>query len=565
MTRTILLIFILLYNNHLFSQQNQEPNFRSPLDIPLLLSGTFGELRTNHFHAGLDFKTQGKSGLKIYAIEDGYISRIKVSPWGYGKAIYITHNNGYTSVYAHLMKYHGAIQDYVFQQQYIKQSYDIELFPDQNQFLVKKGDIIGLSGNTGSSFAPHLHFEIRHSYNQNPVNALQFDFDIIDNIPPIIKEIKIYPKSKYTFINGENRELTLKVDGIHGNYFIEEPIKVTGPYALSIQTYDVLNGANNKNGVYSIDLFVDSTLVYSHEIEEFAFKETRYINCHLDYFEKIENNKKFHRCYTLPNNRLSIYNYVKNEGIIKIDKNQIIEFFVDDVYGNSSYLNLNIIEDTASVTRNSQQEIYTEVFPFQIENSYENEFLSINIPVNSLYDTLYFVYNINMDTNSIYHAPIHTIHYESTPLHFAYLLKLKSTVSEKLAKKAFICKINEKGKSNYIGGTYDKGYITTKTKYFGQYSVSVDTIAPIIKGLNIYPSKTMNSSTLKMTIRDNESGIKSFNGYINNEWILMEYEPKSNRLTHFFDKSLKKGKNNFRLIVEDQLGNISEYKADFYR
>ena len=180
-------VSILLINISI-SAQNQSTNFHPPLDIPLLLSGTFGELRSNHFHAGIDIKTQGRSGLNVYAIEDGYVSRIKVSPWGYGKAIYITHPNGYTSVYAHLMRYHGKIQDFVIKNQYIEQSYSIELFPKEGEFLVKKGQVIGLSGNTGSSFAPHLHFEIRKSNNQKPQNVLHFNFDVKDNLPPLLKK-----------------------------------------------------------------------------------------------------------------------------------------------------------------------------------------------------------------------------------------------------------------------------------------------------------------------------------------------------------------------------------------
>ena len=199
-------VVILMLFSLVSSGQEHPQDFHPPLDIPLVLSGTFGELRSNHFHAGIDIKTQGQSGLKVYAIADGYISRIKVSPWGYGKAIYITHDNGYSSVYAHLMRYTGAIQDYVISSQYKNQSYDIELFPTKNELRVKKGEIIGLSGNTGSSAAPHLHFEIRNSQNQYPQNGLQFGFDITDNIPPVIKELKVYSKSKKTVNDSDNED-----------------------------------------------------------------------------------------------------------------------------------------------------------------------------------------------------------------------------------------------------------------------------------------------------------------------------------------------------------------------
>ena len=273
MTRYLLILFTYTICLSSFSQNHPKDYFRSPLDIPLILSGTFGELRSNHFHAGIDLKTKGQSGLNVYAIADGYVSRIKVSPWGYGKAIYITHYNGYTSVYAHLMRYTGAIQDYVIDQQYLQKSYDIELFPDSLELKVQKGQIIGLSGNTGSSAAPHLHFEIRNSQNQYPQNGLQFGFDIKDDIPPIIKELKLYRQSKKTQINGNNHDIILETKGENGLYMLDQNIEVSGPFSIGLNTYDLLNFASNKNGVFSIDVFVDSSLIYSHKMEEFGFHD----------------------------------------------------------------------------------------------------------------------------------------------------------------------------------------------------------------------------------------------------------------------------------------------------
>lgn len=546
--------------------QSPSTNFHPPLDIPLLISGTFGELRTNHFHAGIDLKTQGRSGLNVYAIDDGYVSRIKVSPWGYGKAIYITHPNGYTSVYAHLMRYHGGIQDYVIKNQYTNQSYSIELFPKPTDFIVKKGEVIGLSGNTGSSFAPHLHFEIRKSNNQNPLNTLHFNFDVKDDIPPIIKEIKLYPQTDYTLINGKNESLTLKVSGSNGNYNVDQKVVISGPYSLGISTYDLLNGANNKNGVYSVDMFVDSLLVYSHEMEEFSFKETKYINSHLDYYEDKANNKKFHKCFKSPNNPLSIYNYLLNNGIISPKNHQFIEFFVDDVYGNSSTLTLYIEHlETSPTNQTSLGRFDSIVFPFQQKNEFKKDSIRLSIPANALYDSISFEYKKTSHTNSDFYAPWHHIHTENIPLHYPFRLHLKTNVPEHLADKSFICKVKKNTSFSYIGGQFDNGTISATIKTFGIYSVAIDTIPPIVKGLTIFPGKKMEDSTLKMTIKDDVSGIKSYNAFIDDNWILMEYEPKKKRLTHYFKPSLKAGKHQFKLIVEDNVGNTSEYHAEFYR
>ena len=561
-------IVVLMLFSLVCSGQEHPQDFHPPLDIPLVLSGTFGELRSNHFHAGIDIKTQGQSGLKVYAIADGYISRIKVSPWGYGKAIYITHDNGYSSVYAHLMRYTGAIQDYVISSQYKNQSYDIELFPTKNELRVKKGEIIGLSGNTGSSAAPHLHFEIRNSQNQYPQNGLQFGFDITDNIPPVIKELKVYSKSKKTVIDGDYEDKLYQVKGSGKNCYIDKTIEVSGLYALGVNTYDLLNKAKNKNGVYSIEVLLDSQLIYSHTMKEFGFHETRYINSHLDYSEKVTNKRKLHKCFLEPNNKLSIYDYVANKGIIKPKNDtQKVVIRVKDVYENVSELNFKVKKSEQISSDNNTKETvkFTSIFPYEEHNTFGNELLSIEIPKYSLYDTLFFTYKVFEDSSDIFHSPIHCVHNEESTVHSPYALSVKTTEPDSLASKSYICKLNKKGKPNYVGGKYKDGKISVKTRLFGNFTVAIDTINPVVKGLNIYPGKTMKSSTLKMTIKDGESGVKTYSATINDEWVLMEYEPKSNKLTHYFKKDLKAGKHIFKLVVYDSVNNATEYQAVFYR
>ena len=195
-------IFVTTLNVPEIQAQNEEKiNFRSPLDIPLYLSGNFSELRSNHFHTGIDIKTQSVEGKAVYAVEDGYVARIKISTSGYGKAIYIRHPNGYTSVYGHLQKGNPEIEKYIQINQYKKETYTIELFPGKDELLVKKGDMIARSGNSGSSGGPHLHFEIRETRSEEPVNPLLYGFNITDNIRPIIKGIRIYPLSKNSYVN----------------------------------------------------------------------------------------------------------------------------------------------------------------------------------------------------------------------------------------------------------------------------------------------------------------------------------------------------------------------------
>ena len=559
-------IYILLLSSILSGSAQNHPidYFQAPLDIPLILSGTFGELRSNHFHAGIDIKTQGASGHKVYAVADGYVSRIKVSPWGYGKALYITHPNGYTSVYAHLSKYHGSIEEHVKAAQYSRESFVIELFPQKEDLAVKKGDLVAFSGNSGSSAAPHLHFELRTSKNEFPQNGLHFGFDIADDIAPIIREIKVQPRGEKSQVNQQELGKFFKPTKEGNIYKVEKPILVYGKVSVGIYTHDLLNGANNKNGVYSVDLYIDGNQIYFHEMDEFGFHETRYINSHIDYAEKQLSKKRIHSCYLEVNNPLSIYEHVENNGVIEVDSIHQGKFTIKDVYGNTSKLHFILEATDYSPPTNPQiNEPTVAIFPYQEANIYKNEGIEIHIPKKALYDTLQFQYSVSPDTLSTCYAPIHHVHNENTAVHKSYAISIESDIDSTLKSKAFIAQINKNGNLTYRGGKWVNNKLTTKLKSFGEFSVAADTLAPTIKGLNIYPGKTMTSSTLRMTIKDDMSGIKSYRGEIDGKWILMEFDPKRARLTHYFEKGLSKGKHIFSLEVEDERGNISNYTADF--
>lgn len=546
------------------AQEREIPKdyFRSPLDIPLILSGTFGELRPNHFHAGIDLKTKGQSGLKIYSVADGYVSRIKVSPTGYGKAIYIKHPNGFTSVYAHIMRYNDKIETIVKKEQYAKKSFAIEIFPKPNQISVKKGEIIALSGNSGSSFAPHLHFELRDSKTEKPQNGMHFGFNIKDNINPIIKEIKLYKKTDF---NGLYETEKIIVKGSNGNYYIDSNLVANDTFALSISTYDLLNGANNKNGIYKIELTANDTLIYQMKMDEFSFNETKYIKSHSDFFEKTKNKKKFHKCFIDPYNKLSIYDSIVNNGFISFGNTDKIKikFIVSDSYENQSILTFNVVKQQK--TKEFMPDSTTSfMFAYGTNQIFKNDFIELKSNRRSFYDLVYFKYKNKGDTLENCFSSVHQIHDESTPIHNNLNLSINLTeFSDSIASKLCLAKVVN-GKLNYSGGKYENGKLKGKIYSFGDYTVSIDQTKPIIKGLNIFPGKTMTSSSLKMIIKDDFSGIKTYEGKIDDQWIIMEYDPKKNRLTHYFEKNLAKGKHKFELKVTDKVDNVNYYEAIFY-
>ncbi len=310
------------------------------------LSGTMGELRGNHFHSGIDIKTYGKTGLPIYAIADGYVSRVKVSPYGYGKAIYVKHPKlGYTSVYAHCKKFETQINKYVQKKQYEKESFSVNLYPTPDMFPVKKGDLIAYSGNTGGSFGPHLHFEIRDNF-QNVLNPLFFKFDeVIDDIPPSILKLKFVPLTIDSRVNGRFESLTVDVKRKSGKeYYISETPQVKGVIGIQIKTYDQLNGASNKNGVSSFQMYFDEKMKYEFFMESFSFGETRYLNRHVDYEEHEHHKEWLQKSYLDDGNMLDLYRYDSDKGKLYINDEETHngQIKVNDAYGNQSVINFKL-------------------------------------------------------------------------------------------------------------------------------------------------------------------------------------------------------------------------------
>ena len=558
---SLVFILSLFININLVAQ-----DYVSPVDFDILLSGTFGELRSNHFHAGIDIKTQGVEGQKIRAIADGYISRIKVSTWGYGKVIYINHpETGHTSVYAHLQSFNKNISKRVKQEHYNKESFELNFFPKKNELIVKQGEVIGLSGNTGGSNGAHLHFEIRETKNSKPINPLQFNFKVVDNISPILKKIKFYCFDT-TLINGYNSSKIYNIIKHNNNYTISEIPNIKGDFAIGIYTYDQAEGAYNKNGIYSIKLYVDSTLYYEFKVDKLDFNTTRYINAHIDYCEKIENNIKFHRCYKLPHNNLTNYSNLINNGIINFNDTSIhdLRLEVKDIFDNTSFINFKIKASNIPFTKKdiSKNETNSTFFDYRKINTFENKEVKIELDKFSLYESLNFTYN-SFEKNLTTYSNFHKIHDRNTPLHKYYTLKIQANVPNSIKSKTYIARTNDKRKFWHVGGAWEDNWIETKTRDFGTFCIISDTIPPTINVINIYNGKKItDQKNIQIKIKDIQSGIKSFRGEMNGKWILFDYEHKKNLLKYTFEDNFEIGKYKFSLIVTDKVGNMSKYEAD---
>jgi len=566
-SKKIILILILIYSVSNYSQQKYPTDyFQNPLDIPLVLAGTFGELRTNHFHAGIDIKTKKREGFNVLAVADGYVSRIKIQHWGYGKALYIKHPNGYTSVYAHLQKFSPEIEDYIKKNQYNKESYTIQLFPQKNQLKVKKGATIAFSGNSGGSAGPHLHFEIRDSKTEKIINPLLFGIEVKDTKKPNIQSAYVYPLDDFTQINQSNLKQKLQITLQSNGDLLADKIYASGTIGFGVLAFDRLDEAMNKNGLYKLELFVNKEKVYQHSVETFSFAEGRYVNLLVDYPHYYKKRQRVQQCFIVKNNKLSIYNDVINNGYIYIQNglNYTVEIVASDVKGNKTTLTIPVQGKEQKIIFNKENKELPYYFKRDVFNKVSKGIVTLAIPKYSFYQNTAF--------NFTYDKGIATIHNGSIPLHKSFTLSFDVSEYPKAEqKKLFIGKLNSKGYVSYSNTKRKENKLYTVTKSLGKFKLATDTKKPTITPKNFKNGQWLsNFRFLKVHIKDNLTGIKKYRATIDGNWILMEYEPKTGILTYDFNDSKyaslsKTAKHQLKIVVSDYVNNTNTYIATFYR
>lgn len=557
------LLLLLLLSTSLYGQ-NQYPQdyFRSPLDITVVLAGTFAELRSNHFHSGLDIKTKQVEGLKVYGIADGYVSRIKIAHYGYGKALYVTHPNGYTSVYAHLQKFSPKIEAYIKKKQYEKESFEIELFPNIDEILIQKNDIIAFTGNTGSSGGPHLHFEIRDNQ-ERPINPMLFGIDVADTKKPIVSNVYAYPIGKNAHINGSSKKRKLRlIPQKNGNYKIE-PIKAYGTIGFSIETIDRQNLAANKNGVYNIKTFYNGIQNFEIDFRRFSFSETKHLNRLIDYEHYKSKKQRLQKLFIEKNNPLSLYDNIIDNGYITIIDStaSVYKIKVSDFKDNTSVIDITIKGDN-KLPNDLEPDLVTQDYILSSEeNNLSGGNVSVNIPKHTFYDDFYIDFSVKNDTL--------TLHKPTIPVKKYFTISYDISQYDKDDRnQLYIAELIGWNNFPSYSSTKRKGDIlTSRTKDLGTYVLATDTDAPTIKPVNFKNGSWLSKYRfLKLKIADKTTGISNYRASVNGKWILMEYDYKKKILTHDFnDNVITDTKNNLKVIVTDNVGNSTTFEAIFYR
>jgi len=533
-----------------FTISSSQNIYDFPLDIQIKLSGSFAELRSNHFHSGIDIKTKGKEGYKIYAIDSGYVSRIQVSAGGYGKAIYITHGNGKTSVYAHLKRFSAKIEKIVKSIQYKNKSYSIAHFPKKNEILIDSRELIGLSGNTGSSSGPHLHYEIR-DYKNRPENPLKFKkIRVLDTIAPYLENL-FY------------KRLSLNAKKISQNLYISDTLSINGLIGFGIQSEDKMNNSSNVYGLNKIITLLNNKPIFEIKFDKFTFKESRNINAYIDYHNYRKNKFKIQKLFIEGVNPLSMYNRELGNGSLNInsefsDNLYTIQLFDFNDNMTKIIIPIKFIEGGLEVTKITNK----PDFQILLNEIFEKKFNTTSLRITE--NTFYYNSNINISENNFEL----TIDKDSFPLRKNITIKFSlDRFEDKVKEKLYIAKRKNNGQDLFVSSTIINDSLIAKTQYLGTYFISKDTVAPKAEILNIKPNQWISDRKfLKIKIFDNESGIKKYNGWINNKWILLEYEPKEKILTYNFDDMINtESKNNLKVKIEDNLGNITQKQIVFFR
>jgi hypothetical protein len=555
--------FLLLYFSCFGQEKYPQNYFRQPLDIPIFLSGSFGELRSNHFHAGLDIKTQGKQGLNVYATADGYVSRIKVQQFGYGKAIYITHPNGFTTVYGHLSKFADKIEEYVKSIQYQKENYATgNLYFKKDKFPIKKGEVIALSGDTGGSGGPHLHYEIRNTKTEHVINPLLFGVKVEDTKEPTFQGLKVYALSSDARINQQRINFQIPIKNIDKGNYVADRINASASIGFGVSVFDRFNEMPNKNGIYSLEMLVNGKRFYYHDVETFSFSESKFLNLHIDYEHYKKYKRRYQKTHRVASNKLSTYKELVNSGEINIQKNfnYTVEIIAKDFKGNSSSIKIPIVgkESNAIFTEQKDTTAYkviaTNFNKFKIKN------VTVAFPKKTFYENVYLDFKVD---NKI--AKIHT---PTIPLDKSFTLTFNVSEYSEIEKQSlYIANIEHPKYPRYLFTRKKDSTFFITTKTLGSYTLLSDSKKPTLELLYFKDQQWLtNAKTLKLRIVDIGSGIKDFRATIDGKWVLMQYNHKKRILTYnFSDKKLFGSKHIFKIVVSDNVGNTNALSATFFK
>lgn len=538
--------------------------FRNPLSIPIKLAANFGELRTNHYHMGFDIRTNQKENLPVYAAAEGYVSRVKIEKGGFGRAIYITHPNGYTTLYAHLNNFYTALNENVIDRQYEEEQWEQDVTFSPDEFPVTKGQFIAYSGNTGGSAGPHLHFEIRDTKTGSNLNPWLFDMGLTDNIPPSLYRLYYYDRRYSTY---ETVPMPIGINGGRGRYYANsEVVNLSSPnISFGITAEDKTTPVSFDFGIYEASLTIDDTLRSVFRMNDFSYDETRYLNAGIDYKNRLSGGSYIQHLSRLPGNKFSGF-FQTGDGIFKINDSttHAAKIEIKDAAGNASFLQFSFrYNETAQKDKEPASE--SILFTPNTENVFAAEDIVAAFPSSLFYDNLNFVHKIISAnaTNAV--SATHSLHNYKVPVHDFFSVRIKPTIQLPDSLMEYVVmKMESNKKKDVVKGKWKNGWLEASFRSLGDFTLLLDTLPPRINLYGWANGAYLGSRKgFAIAVADNLGEIKNVNGYVDGKWIL--FSKKDNLIIHTFDGRITPGRHELKIVAEDEAGNVLDKIFTFGR
>ena len=534
-----------------------ENGLHSPLGIPLELSATFGDIRPNHFHMGLDFRTNGREGITMYAVDDGFISRIRISPSGYGKVLYVDHPNGTTSVYAHCSFFSKTINDFIKPIQYKSFLNELDIPLTKNQIPVKKGQLIAYSGNSGNSTGPHLHFEIRDTKSEVALNPLKHGFSVKDTLAPILNAVKIYAIDENGFmIPGKSKLITItktKKGLITQNQLIVLPpdfLPKDSKLGFAVSGSDPIGKKGTSFGLYENVLFQNGDTIFQSKVNRISFEDARYVNSHIDFNEYKASKKKFQKLFRTKYNPLEIYEMEEIGAVsLKIKDTSKIKIVLKDINQNSFVFNFQVLIYAENSVKSTPFFNRTDYFVPDSAYRIKGPKIEFEIPKFTFYEPVKKV--VNLDKMTLGDA--------STPIQKGIKVSVNPNPIFPIEKQY----INVNSAGNHALSTkLENNKLVAESKFLGSFSVKIDTISPTVSISNFKENDTLIvKEKLTWKISDAQTGIKEYHLFIEGKWHPIEFDLKNNLLI-FRRNSSFRSEQNLELMVTDFCGNTTFWCAN---
>lgn len=533
--------------------------FAWPLKIKVGLVANFGELRPNHYHMGLDMRTDQKVNVPVYASADGYIAKVKIEPFGFGRCIYINHPNGYTTLYAHLNDFYPALEKYITEQQYNLQQWKVFLDIPPSLFPVKKGDFIAYSGNTGGSQGPHVHFEIRDTKTDKVLNPLLFGMPVPDNVPPGIVRLAVYDRTKSTYEQTPKIYPLKKVNGVYMP--VGGVIKVnTSKVSFAIGAYDCFSGSSNQNGIYSAVIYDNNQALCGFEMNNISYDETRYLNAHIDYKTRSSGGPFLQHLSILPGYNNGIYKMVNgNDGILSLwgAGEHSVKIVVKDANQNASTINFSLVKTGGASIADTNGE---QIFLPNAVNIFENNNVRFYMPETAVYDAFTFMYK----ESNVAGTTVYQLHNNTVPVQNYFPISIRGSFP--LEDTGHIVMERFYGtKNDFKKAVYENGWYKASFREFGNYRLINDKTAPVITPIGFYNGiKAHKLSRIAFMVTDNTEEILRFTALLDGKWLRFSND-KGKVFQYVFDERCPPGEHELKIIAEDLAGNKTERVYRFVR